>query len=138
MRTVQEILRELNTEHLIDIYLDKYPVGCEDMVGRPFLSTHEMKRQVLADYIQRLRSMSPKKPETGQVCLFYAYKYIINETAQVAFDLIIPEEFLMNGYDCESYSCIFHKQVYELFSIVIRYLRNLWNDSLLSIPTNIA
>ena len=112
MRTVQEILRELDTEKLIDTYLYDNPIRYEEWLEDD-LTVAQIRngyRKRLEEFIERLRTMQIREPDDGRKCLFYVHRCIKDEFDDVSFHLIYVDELLEKGYDCQSYAYEFEDQ----------------------------
>ena len=110
MRTVQDILRELDTDRLIDTYLYDHPIRYEDWEDRTVAEIQNQYRIRLREFIDRLRTMQIKPPEDGRISLFYVHRCIKDDFDDVSFHLIYLDEFREKGYDCESYAYEFEEQ----------------------------
>ena len=110
MRTVQEILRELDSDRLIDTYLYDFPINYQKHKDNTVAEINEQYRSKLLDFIERLRTMPIKQKKDGQPWLFYAHRYIQDEYDDVLFNLIPLNEFREKGYDCPSYAYEFDDQ----------------------------
>ena len=110
MRTVQDILRELDTERLIDTYLYDHPIQYEEWKDRTVSEIQNQYRKRLREFIDRLRTMQVKPPEDGRISLFYVHRCIKDEFDDVSFHLIYLDEFREKGYDCQSYAYEFDEQ----------------------------
>ena len=110
MRTVQEILKALDTERLIDTYLYHSPIRYEAFPDKTVQEIQDRFKAVLRDFISRLRNMEIHTPEDGSQCLFYVHRCIRDEFDEVSFCLIDVDEFLEKDYDCRSYAYEFTEQ----------------------------
>ena len=110
MRTVQDILRELDTDRLIDTYLYDHPIQYGEWKDRTVSEIQDHCQEKLRAFIGKLRTIQIKPPEDGWISLFFVHRCIRDECDDVSFHLIYLDEFREKGYDCQSYSYEFMDQ----------------------------
>lgn len=74
MNTVQEFLRQADSEQLINMYLYDHPVNLNELPDE-VMSLKDSKEKVktkLRQYIERLRTMEIEKPSDGQEYVLFA------------------------------------------------------------------
>ena len=113
MKTVQEWLRELDTEKLIEEYLYIDPIQYdrnESYLNRTVGEIKNAYKERLREYIERLRKVSVAEPEDGHQGLLYVHRIIKDGVDDQTFEMIHVDEFLEKGYDAPDYAYEFTDQ----------------------------
>ncbi len=107
MKTVQQYLKELDTEKLIDTYSYEFPfdnadyMSCKEMTIEQI---HDSYKQGMYKYIEYLKSVEITEPKDGRKCLIYAQRCIgDDDLTDQSYHLIPIDELLEKGCDTESY-----------------------------------
>lgn len=112
MKTVQQVLRELDTERLIAYYLWENPIGYdryEDWLDLTVREIRDAYRKRLTDYIQRLREMKITEPENGHQGVLFVHR-VMEEYFSEEYRLVHLDELIKMGSKCENYMYGFAKQ----------------------------
>lgn len=112
MKTVQQVLRELDTEKLIAHYLWEYPIEYdryEEWLDLTIREIRDTYRKDLADLIQRLREMKISEPEDGHQGVLFVHK-VLEEYLTEEYRLVHLDELIELGPECENYAYGFTKQ----------------------------
>ncbi len=110
MKTVQECLKELDTEALIDEYLDRDYIRREmiNVMKKKDITTKELLlryRDAIREYIEYMRNIPVEQPE--EQGLLYVYKTLPGLIRDEYWhDLVIIPELKEKGVDAEDYSYI--------------------------------
>lgn len=112
-KTVQEFLREADTDRLISEYCYKYPVDIFQLDADE-CTIGEIKRSIrekLKNYIERLRTIETAPHSDGRHYVFFANKHLDEESSEIKCSLICMEELEEKPIEqIESYSYILAKQ----------------------------
>ena len=110
MKTVQEVLKELDTEELITAFLERVPITPKVMYESE-VSAQELLINVriqIEQFIDRMRTLPIKKGEnTG---LLFAFETIKEFYKENAYALVHIEELKEKGLEAESYAYEFTDQ----------------------------
>lgn len=113
MRTVQQVLKELDADRLIDTYLRDNPIEYtqnDNLLDRTVRDIRDTVRGNLHRYINRLREMQVTEPEEGQQGILYAHRALKEGFSSQAFNLVHLDELLDRGAECENYAYEFTPQ----------------------------
>lgn len=115
MRTVQEILRELDVDKLIDEYLYKDPIDYESFANKENGSweINEVRSRChnrIREFIERLKTLQITPPEDGHTSIFLTYNHIKDGFDEPMFDLIHLDELMGNAERIEGYAYEFQHQ----------------------------
>ena len=111
MKTVQEWLRELDTDQLIDAYLDLEPISKDGMEKNGNLSAQELLqfgRNRLSNYIERLRTIPITASDDPHILFVYAVPDDIGTKNE--YDLVHLSDLYNKGLDSPSYAYEFSPQ----------------------------
>lgn len=106
MKTVQEYLRQADSEKLINMYLYDHPVNLNELPDE-IMSLKDSKEKVktkLRQYIGRLRTMEIKTPSDGQEYVLFAHKVFRDISEEEEYSLVCVQELLDVGTDAKSYA----------------------------------
>lgn len=106
MNTVQEFLRQADSEQLINMYLYDHPVNLNELPDE-VMSLKDSKEKVktkLRQYIERLRTMEIEKPSDGQEYVLFAHKVFRDISEEEEYSLVCVQELLDEGTDAKSYA----------------------------------
>ena len=110
MKTVQEVLKELDTEELVTAFLERVPITPKVMYESE-VSAQELLINVriqIEQFIDRMRTLPIKKGEnTG---LLFAFETIKEFYKENAYALVHIEELKEKGLEAESYAYEFTDQ----------------------------
>ncbi len=106
MKTVQEHLRTVNKDELIDTYLYRYPIRLHEINDktRTVAEVIAHSRDVLSRFIDRLCSLKAEDETAGSRWILYAVRSLDAEVDDIDFLLIKEDEFLEKGDAAESYA----------------------------------
>lgn len=116
MKTIQEHLRELDHEKLIEQYLDKYPMVLADLYeSHPEWTVESVRTkclQTLREYLHKLCTIKTELDENGHHGILYAHRCIVQYGWEdpLVFDMMIQEELLVQGFCAEDYAYDFSEQ----------------------------
>ena len=120
-KTVQEYLREADSDRLISEYCYKYPVDIFRLDADE-CTIGEIKRSIrekLKNYIERLRTIETAPHSDGRHYVFFANKHLDEELGGIECSLICMEELEEKPIEqIESYSYILDRQE-EIMGIII-------------------
>ena len=112
-KTVQEFLREADSDRLISEYCYKYPVDIFQLDADE-CTIGEIKRSIrekLKNYIERLRAIETASHSDGRHYVFFANKHLDEEYGGIECSLICMEELEEKPIEqIESYSYILERQ----------------------------
>jgi len=113
MKTVQEWLRELDTERLIEEYICRDPVQYdrdESNFGRTVGEIRDCHIALVRDLIERLRTVLVKKPKKGYQGVLFVYRIIRDMIEEPAFGFAHIDELLEKGDEADNYAYEFCEQ----------------------------
>jgi len=113
MKTVQQLLRELDEDRIIDVYLYENPIEYdrhEYLLDQTVRDIRDKARDRLHQYIQRLREMEITEPEDGHIGILFAHRAMDDGFGSQAFNLVHMDELLERGTECENYAYEFSPQ----------------------------
>lgn len=105
MKTVQQVLQELDSDKLIDTYLRDNPIEydrIEKLLDRTVRDIRDAVRDNLHSYINRLCEMQITEPEDGHQGVLYAHRTMKEGFPSEAFNLVHLDELLDHGAECEN------------------------------------
>lgn len=139
MKTVQQVLRELDEDRIIDVYLYENPIEYdrhEYLLDQTVRDVREAVRNRLRQFIRRLKDMEITEPEDGHMGILYAHRTMDDGFGSQAFNLVHMDELLGRGVECENYAYEFSPQS-EIMGFLVadtpmtqRYLYDLIADVL--------
>lgn len=112
MRTIQEYLKEIDHEQLINAYLYVYPINFA-RISNEKLKIKEVKHLVkekLHEYIQRLQLLEVEASKDGKNYVLFVHKMYKDGYADEAYSLVCLQELLEKGDQAETYAYEFTKQ----------------------------
>lgn len=110
MRTVQEILKNMDEEKLINAYLYRFPINVQDCNGNE-AKIGEVKATIhkgMHKYLERLRNLPIMKDNDQGI--FFVHRCIEDDMNGQTFQLIFLNELKENREATESYGCDFIEQ----------------------------
>ena len=139
LKTVQEVLRELDTEKLIGTYRWHFPIGYEERVELLDMTVRDIQERVKAGLrllIERLRTLPIKPSADGQQGLLFVHRIMKNGSHDRAYELVFIDELLRDGVNCNSHAYEFTEQAEILGFLVAdtpltqRYIYDLIVDAM--------
>ena len=112
MRTVQEYLKEIDGERLINEYLYEHPIHLHD-VSDEAMTIKEAKalvRAKLQRYLARLQSMETEVSENGKEYALFAHSVLKDGFQEEGYSLVCLQELIEKGEEAESYAYEFTRQ----------------------------
>lgn len=112
MRTVQEYLKEIDGERLINEYLYEHPIHLRD-VSDEAMTIKEAKalvRAKLQRYLARLQSMETEVSENGKEYALFAHSVLKDGFQEEGYSLVCLQELIEKGEEAESYAYEFTRQ----------------------------
>ena len=113
MKTVKEHLLELDSETLINTYINKHPIDWELLADKDIGGVREIKqyiKTVLRDYVKHLKSLEPQYVD-GKTPVIFARKTRMNGIIGNEYSLVDLKELKSKGADTvKTYSIFCHKQ----------------------------
>lgn len=113
LKTVQEVLCELDTEKLIGTYRWHFPIGYEEhpeLLDMTVREIQERVRQGLRLFVERLQTLPVQSPEDGKQGLLFAHRIMKGGSHDRTFELIFIDELLRDGVKCQGYAYEFTEQ----------------------------
>lgn len=114
MKTVQEYLRELDRDRLIEEYLYKSPIEFEKIHDKSVSveTVFQRVREYIGEYIDRLRKLDITQDDDGKQGIVFAHRCVGSncESLEIAFPLVFKEELLEHGTEANSYAYEFSPQ----------------------------
>ena len=113
LKTVQEVLCELDMEKLISTYRWHFPIGYEEHLELLDMTVREIQERVkqgLRLFVERLRTLTVVAPEEGKKGLLFAHRIMKNGRHDRAFELVFMDELLRDGVKCQHYAYEFTEQ----------------------------
>jgi len=113
MKTIQEYLRNLEEEKIIEEYFCMFPIAYESIptrVNLTILEIRERRKEKLKKYLHRLQRLKTEVPKDGKVGILYAAKCYSTEFNDVAFHMSCLDEMQEQKEKCASYAYEFIKQ----------------------------
>ena len=110
MKTVQDYLRELDENRLIEAYLGLHPIRFEELSNVELTVSEIIERYKtkLHEYIVRLRTLPIKKSESP--CIFYVHRIIKDGMKDEDYCLIDFKELVEKSCDAPDYVYCFTEQ----------------------------
>ena len=113
MKTVQEWLRELDTERLIDEYVYRDPPQYDRDESNLELTVGEIRDchvDLVRGLIERLRTVPVKEPEDSRRGVLYVYRTVKDMSDEPAFGFAHVDELLEKGAEADDYAYEFCEQ----------------------------
>ena len=112
MKTIQETIKELDKERLINHYLYKYPIQFETLKDedRTVKQIKQRAHDRLSEYIDRLASLEIIEPEDGKHGLVFVHRFLEDGFDEPIFEMVVLEELLELGTAAQNYGIEFTKQ----------------------------
>ena len=139
LKTVQDVLRKLDTEKLVGTYRWHFPIGYEERVELLDMTVRDIQERVkagLRQLIERLRTLPIKPSADGQQGLLFVHRIMKNGSHDRAYELVFIDELLRDGVNCNSYAYEFTEQAEILGFLVAdtpltqRYIYDLIADAM--------
>lgn len=139
LKTVQDVLRKLDTEKLVGTYRWHFPIGYEERVELLDMTVRDIQERVKAGLrllIERLRTLPIKPSADGQQGLLFVHRIMKNGSHDRAYELVFIDELLRDGVNCNSYAYEFTEQAEILGFLVAdtpltqRYIYDLIADAM--------
>ena len=111
MKTVQEWLRELDTEELMDEYFRDHPMDFnhleEETKQMRVCDLQKKGRDKLRNYIDYLRTLPIKNDEEGRKSLLFVFRMLYGfSDRNLVHELVYIDELLSDGFDVDAYSYV--------------------------------
>ena len=114
MKTVQQHLRELDQNRLIEVYLFEHPIEYNHpaLAGLTVSQIREKYTEGMRKFIERLCGLTPKADPDGRVGILFAHRCIKIESLSGTEDycLVHADEVLSDGVDAKTYAYEFTDQ----------------------------
>lgn len=113
MKTIQEYIKNLEEEKIIEEYFCMFPIAYESIptrVNLTILEIRERRKDKLKKYLRRLRRLKVEAPKDGKIGILYASKCYSTEFNDVAFHMSCLDEMQEQKEECASYAYEFIKQ----------------------------
>ena len=114
MKTVQQYLKELDWDRLIDTYLFEHPIEYNHpaLAGLTVSQIREKYTEGMRKFIERLCGLTPKADPDGRVGILFAHRCIEVGTLSGTEDycLVHADEVLSDGVDAKTYAYEFTDQ----------------------------
>lgn len=126
VKTVQELLKEVDKEQLINEYFYTYPIKVSDIKeedsGLTIKEVKERRRKTMEKYINRLINLKVELSDDGDDYILFAYNVFMEDFENVDYALISKKELLFEiGFEeegnCTNYSFMLSNQ-----EEIMRYL----------------
>ena len=112
MRTVQEYLKKIDDERLINEYLCEHPIHLHE-VSDESMTIKEARALVktkLQRYLERLRTMELEVSEDGKEYALFAHGVLKDGFQEEVYSLVCLQELIEKGEEAESYAYEFTRQ----------------------------
>ena len=112
MKTVRAVLREMDTERLLDTYVYDHPIPYYELQAMDISANEIFKRykELYREFVQRLRGMEIQPPEDGHQGILFVSRYLKDYMEENVYELIHADGLLEKGVKCESYAYEFTPQ----------------------------
>ena len=114
MKTVQQYLKELDWNRLIDTYLFEHPIEYNHpaLAGLTVSQIREKYTEGMRKFIERLCGLTPKDDPDGRVGILFAHRCIEVEpmSRTEGYCLVHADEVLSDGVDAKTYAYEFTDQ----------------------------
>lgn len=113
MKTVQDYLKTLERNELIETYLFAHPIEYEfhpEYRTMTVDAIRELHRELLGKYIDWLSALEIKAPKHGRQSLLYVYRRLKNGHHKPAFGMVQLDELLKLGSSAEDYAYLLCEQ----------------------------
>ena len=112
MKTVRAVLREMDTERLLDTYVYDHPIPYHELQTMDISANEIFKRykELYREFVQRLRGMEIQPPEDGHKGILFVSRYLNDYMEENVYELIHADGLLEKGVKCESYAYEFTPQ----------------------------
>lgn len=112
MKTVQEVLRDLDMKRLLDTYVNEHPIPNYELQAMDIPASEIFKRHkdLYRQFVERLRSMKIQPPEDGHQGILFVSRYLKDYMEENVYELIHADGLLEKGVECESYAYEFTPQ----------------------------
>ena len=114
MKTVQQHLRELDQNRLIEVYLFEHPIEYNHpaLAGLTVSQIREKYTERMRKFIERLCGLTPKADPDGRVGILFAHRCIEVGSLSGTEDycLVHADEVLSDGVDAKTYAYEFTNQ----------------------------
>lgn len=117
VKTVQEWLKEVDIEQLINEYFYTYPVKVNDIreedSGLTIKEVKERRRKMMEKYINRLINLKVKSSDDGDDYILFAYNVFMEDFENIDYALVSKKELLESDFNervCDNYSFMLSNQ----------------------------
>ncbi len=112
MKTVREVLRELDTEKLLETYVYDHPIEFYKLkvMDLPASEIYRRYKELYREFLERLRTMEIQPMEDGRQGILFVSRYLKDNIDENTYELIFMDELLEKGEKCESYAYEFTPQ----------------------------
>lgn len=96
MRTIQEYFRDLDTEEIIETYLEEYPISYRDFRNKntTISQIEERVNKILRDFIERMKTINVENRKDSFRGIFYVHRCIKDELKDQSYCLANIAEIL--------------------------------------------
>lgn len=112
MKTVQEVLRELDTERLLETYVYNHPIEFYELkaLNLPACEVYERYKERYRQYLKRLRTIEIAPDKEGRKSILFVSRCIKDDYTSNEYNLVFMDELLEKGVECEHYDYMFTTQ----------------------------
>ena len=102
MKTVRAVLREMDTERLLDTYVYDHPIPYYELQAMDISANEIFKRykELYREFVQRLRGMEIQPPEDGHQGILFVSRYLKDYMEENVYELIHADGLLEKGVKC--------------------------------------
>ena len=106
MKTVREVLRELDTERLLETYVYDHPIPYYELQAMDMPASEIFKRykELYRQFVERLRTMDIQPPEDGHQGILFVSRYLKDYMEENTYELVHADELLESSVKCTSYA----------------------------------
>lgn len=108
MKTVQDYLKILNKERLIEVYIYEYWMDSLELFGKQnnerVSNIHQRMHDKLSDYIDWLRSLSIQKDNKNQTNILYVSRGMFDNQSERTYNMCVLEEIREDIDQASDYS----------------------------------
>lgn len=112
MKTVQEVLRELDTEKLLETYVNNHPIEFYELKTLNLLTceVYERYKEEYRQYLERLRTIEIAPEKDSRRSILFVSRCINDDYTSNEYNLVYLDELLEKGVECERYGFMFTTQ----------------------------
>ena len=106
MKTVQEVLRELNTRDLVYLFLERSPISLITLEKGKDLTVDALLTRVktrIENFINYMRTV-PIVHQNDKVCILFVFQTVDEYVTKEAYAMVYKDEILKDGAKANSYA----------------------------------